>query len=501
MTFYLKYRSQDLEQLDLKNVRETLTKIVKSGNIPHAFLFSGPKGTGKTSAARILAKIINCENRKKRETKPCNKCFQCKSIIKGSNIDVIELDAASHRGIDDVRALRDAVKLTPASSKKKVYIIDEAHMLTTEASNALLKTLEEPPEHVVFILATTDWQKLIETIRSRVVTVSFKKASEEEILRSLERIKKGEKLKIKTEGLRIIAKHSEGSFRDAIKLLEQIALEVKVLSEENIEKFIDKGASFMKEDFFGFLKKKETKEALLWIDKRIEKGVSAAGLCKIILDELRDSLRSIYGIGQGSLDFFNKDELIELVRLFDRASSDIPGPVIEHLPLELAVIDWCGNNPDDKGEEKEKKEKENKSENVIKSETDNPVKFSGCSVDGDVWMRILRQIRPNNSTTEALLRAARPIDFSKNILTLGVFYNFHKEKLENNQHKRLIEDIAGEILGEKITVICQLAKPPDNGEKLDDKTGPLEEKGKDRNVLTEGDDEDIIRVAKEIFGE
>src|SRR3972149_5898243 len=198
MTFYLKYRPQKLEELDIAPVRESLKNVVSSGQIPHAFLFSGPKGTGKTSAARILAKILNCEKKGK---EPCNKCDQCLSITKGSNIDVIELDAASHRGIDDVRALRDAVKLSPARARRKVYIIDEAHMLTTEASNALLKTLEEPPSHVNFILATTNPEKLIETIRSRATSVSFRKAASDEIVNSLGRIVKGEKIKIEKDAL------------------------------------------------------------------------------------------------------------------------------------------------------------------------------------------------------------------------------------------------------------------------------------------------------------
>src|SRR3990167_6143081 len=184
MTFYLKYRPQTLVDLDSTPVRESLIKIVESKSIPHAFLFSGPKGTGKTSAARILAKIVNCEN-PPAGGEPCNICDQCISIAKGENLDVIELDAASHRGIDDIRALRDAVKLSPAKAKKKVYIIDEAHMLTTEASNALLKTLEEPPSHVVFILATTNPEKLIETIRSRAVNINFRKATPPELASSL----------------------------------------------------------------------------------------------------------------------------------------------------------------------------------------------------------------------------------------------------------------------------------------------------------------------------
>ena len=161
MTLYLKYRPKNLDEIDLRDVAESLKKIVSKKTFPHAFLFAGPKGTGKTSAARILAKILNCEDLQSSE--PCNRCSQCISIDKGSNLDVIEMDAASHRGIDDIRNLKDAVNLAPVTAKKKVYIIDEAHMLTTEASNALLKTLEEPPDHVVFILATTNSEKLIDS--------------------------------------------------------------------------------------------------------------------------------------------------------------------------------------------------------------------------------------------------------------------------------------------------------------------------------------------------
>src|SRR3990172_2163032 len=223
MTFYLKYRPQKIDDLDLNDVRETLTKIVKSENIPHAFLFSGPKGSGKTSAARILAKVVNCEKRQKSHPpaggEPCNKCAQCTSITNGNNIDVIELDAASHRGIDDIRTLREGVMLAPARAKKKVYIIDEAHMLTTEASNALLKTLEEPPAHVVFILATTNPEKLIGTVRSRTTYISFRKATLEEIEHSLKKVVIGEKMKVDKKVLEDVAKAANGSFRDAIKLL------------------------------------------------------------------------------------------------------------------------------------------------------------------------------------------------------------------------------------------------------------------------------------------
>ena len=226
MTFYLTYRPRRLNELDSEIVRESLTKIIKSQNIPHAFLFTGPKGTGKTSSARVLAKIVNC-TKNKELAEPCNSCDQCKSVDSGSNLDVLEIDAASHRGIDDIRALRDAVKLSPISAKKKVYIIDEAHMLTTEASNALLKTLEEPPRHVMFILATTNPEKLIETIRSRCQIIHFKKASPEELERSLARIVKGENYKVDKEGLRLIAKVTATRFINTNKAILKVIFGLK----------------------------------------------------------------------------------------------------------------------------------------------------------------------------------------------------------------------------------------------------------------------------------
>src|SRR5665213_65939 len=181
MVFYLKYRPQKIKDLDSQEVRERLLKILASDNLPHAFLLTGPKGLGKTSAARIVAKSVNCTNRKKGEAEPCGKCEACLSITNGTNMDVIEIDGASNRGIDEMRDLREKIRLAPLSSKKKVYIIDEVHMLTTEAFNALLKTLEEPPAHAIFILCTTEPQKVPATIVSRCLHVSFKSPTKEEM--------------------------------------------------------------------------------------------------------------------------------------------------------------------------------------------------------------------------------------------------------------------------------------------------------------------------------
>ncbi|KKU06598.1 MAG: polymerase III subunit gamma and tau protein [Candidatus Magasanikbacteria bacterium GW2011_GWA2_45_39] len=201
MTYYLKYRPQTIDELDLTSVRERLKLIITQKKFSHAYLFSGPRGTGKTSAARIMAKAAGI-----------------------SPLDILEMDAASSRGIDDIRELRERVGLSPAAGEKKCYIIDEVHMLTAEAFNALLKTLEEPPPHVIFFLCTTEPSKLPATVISRCVSVQFNKASPQEIERSLNRVITGEKLKIKNELIKSLALEADGSFREIHTILEEAAL-------------------------------------------------------------------------------------------------------------------------------------------------------------------------------------------------------------------------------------------------------------------------------------
>src|SRR6266581_3023021 len=234
MVFYRKYRPQIIDDLDNQVVRERLLAVLSKG-LPHAFLFTGPKGLGKTSAARIVAKAVNCEKIDRIE--PCNACEQCISITNGTNLDVLEIDAASNRGIDEIRDLKEKIRLSPLSAKKKVYIIDEVHMLTTEAFNALLKTLEEPPAHAMFILCTTEPHKVPATITSRCFHIAFKRATDEELVRSLKRIKEGEKLEVDEDALFAIAKMADGGFRDAAKILEELASKAqeKKITKEFIE--------------------------------------------------------------------------------------------------------------------------------------------------------------------------------------------------------------------------------------------------------------------------
>jgi len=491
MTYYLKYRPQSLKELDGVDAREALTKTVQSGKIPHAFLFLGPKGTGKTSAARILAKIINCESVSKKLRKgkePCNKCDQCKSITKGINIDVIEIDAASHRGIDDVRMLRDAVKLSPSSAKKKVYIIDEAHMLTTEACNALLKTLEEPPDHVVFILATTNPEKLIETIRSRTTEILFAKPSAVEIIRALEKVARGEKIKIPKESLDIIARASRGSFRDAVKILEQLVSEKVGLDAKKVGSFLANAGSLDVDVFLETLSCKDVQSAVSEVEKLVASGVGIDVFIEAALERLRVALLALVGIGENSLKGFTKKELVDLSELFFQAAHDMASSPIEQLPLEIAVVKWCSSVETKAG--------------VEKINTDiGTVKIKGKNIDDGVWKDILTKIRPINTSIEALLRAAKPMCFDGKVLTLSVYYRFHKERLEEVHHRKVLEDVVAGVLGNPVRVVCTLTEPPPKtiaADVSEKQTVPsLTPAG---GVLTEGGDKDIIKIAEEIFG-
>jgi DNA polymerase-3 subunit gamma/tau len=516
MTFYLKYRPQKIEELDVVEVRESLSKIVSSHKIPHALLFSGPKGTGKTSAARIIAKIVNCESKKP----PCNKCYQCTSIIRGENLDVVELDAASHRGIEDIRTLKDAVKLAPARGKKKVYIIDEAHMLTLEASNALLKTLEEPPAHVIFILATTNPDKLIDTIRSRTVNINFKKATADEVVRSLSRVVKGEKIKIDKEALNLIGQAANGSFRDATKILEQLVTEKKSLDAKNLEEYLFQTKTLNIDELLSLLAKRETAGAIKTIEEITRNGGSMVNLIESILGKLQKGLLAKVGVGEENLKDFSQEDLILLIELFTKANNELKGAVIEQLPVEIAIIEWCGgganqpvsahledNSPFGKiGTEPASSHSRASRQEAGHSTLDSasPVlaqtvtsgvrgqpTVSTGDLNEEIWKMILAKIRPINSSIEALLRAAKPVGYDGKVLTLGVFYRFHKERLEDGRNRKILEDVINVVMGTPVKVVCTLTEPP---------VKKVVEEVHTTTVLTEGEDKDIIKIAEEIFG-
>ena len=535
MAFYLKYRPQTIKDLDLASVREDLTRVLSNDSVPHSFLFAGPKGTGKTSAARIVAKVVNCEKRKKGSIEPCGECDECKAITKGTSIDVIELDAASHRGIDDIRALRDAVKLSPAHAKRKVYIIDEAHMLTTEASNALLKTLEEPPEHVIFILATTNPEKLIPTIRSRTTLIRFTKATVQEIVSSLEKKLKGEGIEAEKEALEQIALAADGAFRDADKLLEQLVEQGKKLTKAKVEEKLHASGSFEVSDFLTVLAEKDSVKALKIMSKALDAGVTAEVIIDSSIKTLRNALLSMVGYDKSETELsFEQSEAIGLIRSFVSAKGEIQNAPLEQIPLELAIVEWCSGSVQTPSSSDGGKENKDSTSNgnghgpvLEEMQTQKEVRETkvligeGDTISPDLWAKVLSGVRPINASTEALLRASKPLEMSGNKLKLGVYYRFHKEHLESVNHRKVLEDVCTEVFGTDTIVECFLTEPPKVTPKADmisdsvvqqttnsttppvDSAPPLEDDDQQAGaaVLSKEEDEQIMQMAKDIFGE
>ncbi|HUS60152.1 MAG TPA: DNA polymerase III subunit gamma/tau [Nevskiaceae bacterium] len=452
--FYLKYRLQKFSELDSIDVREALIRTVKSGKIPHALLFAGPKGTGKTSAARVLAKAVNCLGKKK-SYEPCNRCDICREITTGTSLDLIEVDAASNRGIDDIRNLREKIKLSPAKCQYKVYIIDEVHMLTTEAFNALLKTLEEPPAHAIFILCTTAPEKLPDTIVSRCTRFNFRKGKLAEVVGSLKKVVKGEKLKVEDEVLKTIAKSADGSFRDAQKILEQLVLAGAKISLKKTKKLLQQTEELSPKKLLTLLAKKDVKASLLEIDRIVMVGGDLNVYLQQILDSLRLALLNKVGLkemnGPVEINHLKIEEIKLLIKLFFQAFSEQKLSPIPQLPLELAAIEFCGQP---------------KSEVSSSKTKDNPIPQTNPQTKAKLkeveskWPEILAHVKPLNHSVEALLRGCRPIKIDGQTLTLEVFYKFHKERLETEKCRQVVEEAASQILGNPIRLSCILGEKP-----------------------------------------
>ena len=289
IALYRQWRPQDFDNLiGQEHIRTTLKNALASGKIAHAYLFTGPRGTGKTSTAKILAKSLNCVNGPTPE--PCNKCPSCDKITSGISMDVLEIDAASNRGIDEIRDLRETVKFAPVDGRFKVYIIDEVHMLTTEAFNALLKTLEEPPGHVVFILATTEPHKIPATIHSRCQRYDFRRISQAEIESRLSDVAAGSGLEVEADALKLIAAHADGGMRDALSILDQCAAvggdKVAAADVRSTLGLIGHDWVWRLTDAVG---RRDPNEALLILDELIKLGRDV----KQVLAELAQHARSL----------------------------------------------------------------------------------------------------------------------------------------------------------------------------------------------------------------
>lgn len=524
MVFYRKYRPQSLSELiGQEQIKVTLFKAHQTEKLSHAYLFCGPRGTGKTSTARILAKMVNCEIKGTDEgTIPCNKCQMCLSITDGSNLDLIEIDAASNRGIDDIRELKERIKLAPTQAKKKVYIIDEVHMLTTEAFNALLKTLEEPPAHVVFILATTEVHKLPQTILSRVQRLDFKTASSDDLVKAMERVVKSENIEAEDDALKLIARKAEGSFRDCLKLLDQIASRGGPITVAAVEECL-KSSSFQDVvDVVSSIKNKESARALGIIRTQTEKGINIKEFTTQTLEILRGLLLIQSQAGGAVKDDFgsqyfdqlttlstswNKNELVRVIHLIQDSLQQLKFASIQTLPLEVAVVECCLQPQPQPSyvsqtviavppqavsqaisEAPKTKASSSKDDQLGPSSASEKLSVADSeelNVLKDKWNYILETIRPDNYSLEALLKQAKLLSYEAGTICIEVPYAFHQRILETPRSRNLLESVLSDVLGKKARITTKLGQRPIKIEEL-------------ANVELAQDDE-VIRIAAEIF--
>lgn len=532
MSFYSKYRPSKIQELDIEMVRNQLNAILQSGSFSHAYLFTGPRGTGKTSTARIIAKVLNCtenapspDGKSKVLHEPCNACESCASITAGSSLSVVEIDAASNRGIDDIRTLKEQIILAPSGGAFCVYIIDEVHMLTTEAFNALLKTIEEPPAHAIFILCTTESHKVPATIHSRCTRITFSRASSAEIVSSLSKAVIGEALTIDNESLQLIAQSADGSFRDGMKLLEQLSKQSTTISQDMVAALTGYTQEYEVDQLIEALIKKDVMGALTQVSSRVEQGVDFVLLLKRLLESLRELL--LIDIAKHSpasaSDYLR---LIEHVVCYSQHQKNSPIP---QLPLEMAIVSWCQGvasppsspptaHPQKVATPPPQTQKSAKPMNgragqvleatpnimaqsipqtipadSLASKNKQQVNQSNVSLSlpeiETKWPELLALVRLKNVSVEALLKAAKPANADGNTLTLEVLYAFHKEQLEQQRHRTMVEAMMASLFGGECRINLVLARSAAKAASKDvvNVTGKLE-------------DEQVAQAVEEIFG-
>ncbi|MFP3953703.1 MAG: DNA polymerase III subunit gamma/tau [Candidatus Acetothermia bacterium] len=467
-----------------------LRHSVSRGETSHAYLFAGPRGTGKTSVARIMAKAINCEQSEDGE--PCNSCDSCNRISRGTALDIVEIDGASNRGIDKIRDLREEVSYTPAELDYKVYIIDEVHMLTNQAFNALLKTLEEPPDRVTFIFATTEPEKIPTTIISRCQVFEFKEIPRPSIFERLKKVSKAEEIDITDEALELIAVRARGSMRDGLVLLEQV---LPYSSEKKIEKdslvdLLGLPTDSSVNSFLDSLGNGNPRDLLQEIDRLAKRGRDLEIFLESVLEELRDRIK-------GGVDRAKLETNVELSRGLLDILEDLRGSSNKQVTLEIGSLALLSGideeappkgetdgNPDDKelnGEPEREEVDDGQDLPQGRDSSPEPVMSGEASSSGpgpndgfegedvrrkveeasglkgsDSWKELVEQVENNRISIAAFLEESNPVIRNRDlILEFSREFAFHKESLEENKNLSYLQEVVDKYFADvdKVRII------------------------------------------------
>jgi DNA polymerase-3 subunit gamma/tau len=503
---YRKWRPQTLAEVaGQEHVTRTLLHALQAGKVAHAYLFCGPRGTGKTSTGRILAKAVNCLNDGHGE--PCNQCDVCQSVTEGRAVDMVEVDAASNRGIDEIRSLRERVAFSPGQSRYKLYIIDEVHMLTEAASNALLKTLEEPPPHVIFVLATTEPHKVLPTILSRCQRFDFRRLSLDAIVPRLKEIAQGEGVSVTLQALSAIAKSSLGSLRDAVNVLEQMASFYEAdIDLPQVQELLGLRGDLRARELVRHIIGRDLASALTLSSQIAADGADLRAFQREAVEYLR-GLLLIKGGSAGAVEA-TPDELAGMQELAARATleeivratrllaeADLRWESYSSLPLELALAECLAGEatpqpPPPPPEAAAPRQARTAPAPAARSSAPPPRPVppppvaepepvaaapaplsqpDAASMAGNLsleylqqhWKQVINQFRGMGSTgtLDALLRqACQPIALEGDTLVLGFYNAWHKEKIEDPKYRHMVERKLSELFSTPCQVRCVLTE-------------------------------------------